>query len=172
MDLEREFLPLSSAAFAAFIDEPLTLKHVNLSTLTKLESHFLQLPVILTGAMDVITELCTLIRSIDQSSQNESVLEELQNQHRQCITFSRTATHFQQRVQSTSRLIADTLLLRDQVVATEQSNNMLQLNKSAIFITRLSLLYLPPSFIGVSLAWLFLISTLLIELALTKSLSW
>ncbi|KAJ5701714.1 Mg2+ transporter protein CorA-like/Zinc transport protein ZntB [Penicillium malachiteum] len=148
MDLEREFLPLSDSAFAAFIDEPLSLKYHNLNTLTKLESHFLQLPTILAGAIDVLDELCTLLRTTPSLSSPSYVLQDLRNQHRQCVAYCRTSKHIQQRIQSIARLLADTLLLRDQVVASEQNKNMLQLNESAVFITRLSLLYLPPSFIA------------------------
>ena len=152
-DLERDFLPLSDTTFATFIDEPLSLKYENLNMLTKLESHCLQLPTILAGAIDVLEELSTLLQSSPLASSNISVLEDLQNRRRQCVAYSRTARNLQQQIQSITRLLADTLLLRDQVVAAEQSKNMLQLNESAVFITRLSLMYLPPSFIAVSTTW-------------------
>lgn len=150
LDLERQFLPLASAAHAAFIDEPLSLKYNNLNVLSKLEGHFLQMPTILAGAMDVLDEVSTLISSMDNALNTQSGLQNLKNQRRQCITYSRTSMHLQQRVQSVARLLADTLLLRDQVVTSEQNEQIFQLNKSAVFITRLSLLYLPPSFIAVS----------------------
>ncbi|KAJ5784530.1 Mg2+ transporter protein CorA-like/Zinc transport protein ZntB [Penicillium pulvis] len=148
LELERQFLPLASAAHAAFIDEPLSLKYNNLNVLSKLEGHFLQMPTILAGAMDVLDELSTLISSMNYTPSTRSGLQNLKNQRRQCITYSRTSMHLQQRVQSVARLLADTLLLRDQVVTSEQNEQIFQLNKSAVFITRLSLLYLPPSFIA------------------------
>lgn len=156
LELERQFLPLANAAHAAFIDEPLSLKYHNLSVLSKLEGHFLQMPTILAGAIDVLDELSALIGSVDNTPSTQFGLQNLNNQRRQCITYSRTSMHLQQRVQSVARLLADTLLLRDQVVTSEQNEQIFQLNKSAVFITRLSLLYLPPSFIAVSTRQFFL----------------
>ncbi|KAJ5923409.1 Mg2+ transporter protein CorA-like/Zinc transport protein ZntB [Penicillium verhagenii] len=148
LELERQFLPLAKTTYATFIDEPLSLKYNNLNVLTKLEGDFLQMPTILAAAIDVLDELCVLISSANTTPSAQSELEDLKNQRRQCITYSRASVHLQQRVQSVARLLADTLLLRDQVVTSEQNEQIFQLNKSAVFITRLSLLYLPPSFIG------------------------
>ncbi|KAJ5650892.1 Mg2+ transporter protein CorA-like/Zinc transport protein ZntB [Penicillium longicatenatum] len=148
LELERQFLPLAKTTYAAFIDEPLSLKYNTLNVLTKLEGDFLQMPTILAGAIDVLDELSALIGSIDKSPSAQSELQILKNHRRKCCTHSRTSMDLQQRVQSVARLLADTLLLRDQVVTTEQNEQIYQLNKSAVFITRLSLLYLPPSFIA------------------------
>ncbi|KAJ6095507.1 Mg2+ transporter protein CorA-like/Zinc transport protein ZntB [Penicillium sp. IBT 16267x] len=148
LELERQFLPLANTTYAAFIDEPLNLKYNTLNVLTKLEAGFLQMPTILAGAVDVLDELSVLISSREKTPSTQSELQNLKNQRRQCIAYSRTSMHLQQRVQSVARLLADTLLLRDQVVTSEQNEQIFQLNKSAVFITRLSLLYLPPSFIA------------------------
>ncbi|KAJ5759043.1 Mg2+ transporter protein CorA-like/Zinc transport protein ZntB [Penicillium odoratum] len=148
LERERKFLTLASPTFAAFIDEPLSLKYSTLNVLTKLESDFLQMPTMLAGTKDVLDELCTLIGSMGPTPSTDFELQDLKNQRRQCIAYSRTSIHLQQQVQSVARLLADTLLLRDQVVTGEQNKQIFQLNKSAIFITRLTLFYLPPSFLA------------------------
>lgn len=147
--LERKFLPVANSTFATFIDEPLRLGYDNLSTLISLENRFLQISAILAPATDSLDEICTLLSSMSQITANHHGTQQLKNHRRQCIAYSRTATHLQQRVQITAQLLSDTLLFRDQIVAKEQNGNMLQLNKSAVFITTLTLLYLPASFMAV-----------------------
>lgn len=147
--LERRFLPIANTAFATFIEEPLRLNYDNLSTLSNLEIRFLQVPAMITCTAEVIDELCTLFESI---SRPDIEIQDLQNHRRRCFVYSRTATHLKERVQTIARLLADTLLLRDQIVAREQNKNIFQLNKSAVFITTLTLLYLPASFLGVSVS--------------------
>lgn len=142
--LERQYLPIANSAFATYIDEPLRLGYNNLNTLTSVEGQYLQIPAILEPAADVLNELCRLRDSDGQG------IQQLKNYHRQCVSYSRMATHLQQRVQTVARLLSETLLLRDQVVAKQQNKSMLQLNKSAVFITTLTLLYLPSSFLAVS----------------------
>lgn len=75
---------------------------------------------------------------------------QFKNRRTQCDGYTRTATYQQQRSQTTAQLLANTLSFRDQVIAKEQNGNMLQLNKSAVFITTLTLVYLPASFMAVS----------------------
>jgi hypothetical protein len=147
--LERRFLPITNTAFATFIEEPLRLNYDNLSTLSNLEIRFLQVPAMVTSTTEVIDELCTLFESI---SRPHTESQDLQNHRRRCLVYSRAATHLKERVQTIARLLADTLLLRDQIVAREQNRNIFQLNKSAVFITTLTLLYLPASFLGVSVS--------------------
>lgn len=149
--LEREFLPIANSTFATYIDEPLRLGYDNLSALISLENRFLQIPSILAPATDVLAEICALLGSMSAAAANHRGTQQLlQNQRRQCVAYSRAAEHLRQRAQTTAQLLADTLSFRDQVVAKEQNGNMLQLNKSAVFITTLSLLYLPASFVAVS----------------------
>jgi hypothetical protein len=148
--LERKLLPITNSTFATYIDEPLRLGYNNLSTMISLENRFLQIPAILAPATDVLNEICILLGSVSEIVANHPGTQQLKNHHRQCIAYSRTAAHLQQRVQTTAQLLTDTLLFRDQIVAKEQSGNMLQLNKSAVFITTLTLLYLPSSFLAVS----------------------
>jgi hypothetical protein len=145
--LERRFLPIANTAFATFIDEPLRLNYDNLSALSNLEIRFLQISPIVESATETIDGLCLLF---DELSRPHSEGQDLQNISRKCLVSSRTATHLKNRVQTMARLLSDTLLLRDQMVANKQNTNMFQLNKSAVFITTLTLLYLPASFMAVS----------------------
>jgi Mg2+ and Co2+ transporter CorA len=141
--LERRFLPIANTAAATYINEELRIGHGHLSSLISIQKDFLQIPTILAAAEDVLTELSAL--NLDASPETQK----LRNIQRQCETYSRTATHLQQRVQITAQLLADTLLFRDQVLANEQNGNMLQLNRSAVFLTTLTLVYLPASFLTV-----------------------
>jgi len=158
--LERKFLPVANSTFASFIDEPLRIGYDNLSALISLETRFSQIPAILDAASDTLGEVCSLLGSISTKAAQHPGTLSLRNHLRQCKGYSRTASHLQERTHTTSRLLADTLSFRDQVVAKEQNGNMLQLNKSAVFITTLTLLYLPASFVAVSdtgfCAWLLL----------------
>ena len=155
---EQRFLPLANAAFATFIDEPLSLGHDHLITLTNLESRFLQIPTILASATDIVDELCALLGPMPHQTAMNSEIEHLRNQRRLFVTYSRIAAHLQLRVQSVAKLLAETLLLRDQVIAGEQNKNIFQLNKSAYFITILTLLYLPSSFMAVSISYSLLVT--------------
>jgi hypothetical protein len=164
--LERRFLPIANTAFATFIEEPLRLNYDNLSTLSNLEIRFLQVPAMITSTTEVIDELCTLFEAI---SRPDFESQDLQNHRRKCLVSSRTATHLKERVQTIARLLADTLLLRDQIVAREQNKNIFQLNKSAVFITTLTLLYLPASFLGVSVSPpAFIQSALIVQLMVLR----
>lgn len=145
--LERRFLPIANTAFATFIDEPLRLNYDNLSALSNLEIRFLQISTIVESTTETIDGLCQLF---DELSRPNSEAQNLRNICRKCLVSSRTATNLKNRVQIMARLLSDTLLLRDQMVANQQNTNMFQLNKSAVFITTLTLLYLPASFMAVS----------------------
>ncbi|KAK0631511.1 hypothetical protein B0T14DRAFT_4413 [Immersiella caudata] len=146
--LERNFLPVANSTFASFIDEPLRIGYDNLSALISLETRFLQVPAVLETTSETLLDICSLITSISTAAAHHPGTLSLRNHIRKCRSYSRTASHLQQRTQITARLLADTLSFRDQVVAKEQNGNMLQLNKSAVFITTLTLLYLPASFVA------------------------
>lgn len=147
--LERRFLPIANTASATYINEELRIGHEHLSSLISIQKDFLQIPTILEAAVDVLTALSPLFHLVSSGAETQET-QKLKNIQRQCETYSRTATHLQQRVQITAQLLADTLLFRDQVLANEQNGNMLQLNRSAVFLTTLTLLYLPASFLTVS----------------------
>lgn len=147
--LERRFLPIANTASATYINEELRIGHEHLSSLISIQKDFLQIPTIVEAAVDVLTALSPLFHLVSSGAETQET-QKLKNIQRQCETYSRTATHLQQRVQITAQLLADTLLFRDQVLANEQNGNMLQLNRSAVFLTTLTLLYLPASFLTVS----------------------
>ncbi|KAK5653980.1 hypothetical protein OQA88_7656 [Cercophora sp. LCS_1] len=147
-DQERQFLPIANTTFATFIDEPLRLGYNNLSALVGLKTRFLQVPTMLQAASETLSELCSLLGMMSEVAATHPGTLELKNHLRRSKGYSQTATYLRQRTQTTARLLSDTLSFRDQVVAKEQNGNMLQLNKSAVFITTLTLLYLPASFVA------------------------
>ncbi len=155
ISLERKFLPIANSTFATYIDETLRVGYDNLSALISLENRFLQIPTLVAAGADVLDELSALLAGGDGGLSEAAVANhagmrrQLRNHRRQCVAYSRTAAHLEQRARTTAQLLSDTLSFRDQVVAKEQNGNMLQLNKSAVFITTLTLLYLPASFVAV-----------------------
>ncbi|KAK3381855.1 hypothetical protein B0H63DRAFT_214704 [Podospora didyma] len=146
--LERQFLPIANSTFATYIDEPLRICYDNLSALVSLETRFLLVPAVLGAATETLDELAALLTGMSPAAAAHPGTQQLRNISRQCGGYCRAVTHLQQRTQRTAQLLSDTLLFRDQVVAKEQNGNMLQLNKSAVFITTLTLLYLPASFVS------------------------
>jgi Mg2+ and Co2+ transporter CorA len=148
--LEREFLPIANGVNVAYIDEPLRVGFENLSTTMSLQKRFLQISTLLAPAADVLDAMDILLKSISQTIATLPGTQQFKNYNRQCIAYSRMATSLQHRSQMTAQLLTDTLSFRDQVVAKQQNENMLQLNKSAVFVTFLTLFYLPASFLTVS----------------------
>ena len=55
----------------------------------------------------------------------------------------------QQRSNNTATLLADTLQYRNQAVAQDQNGSMIILTRSAVFITIITLIYLPWTLITV-----------------------
>lgn len=134
------------------MDETLRVDIKSLNDLATLENTCLKIMSVLEASALVLEELTSLLVSQatdDKSAHTRSTT--LANYRRQCIAYLRTATYLQQRVQQTSQLLTDGLLFRDQTLAKEQNKTMLKLNKSAVFITFLTLVYLPASFIAVSI---------------------
>jgi hypothetical protein len=148
--LERDFLPIANTTFSSFIEDDLRVGYDSLSKLVSLENRFLQIPVIIASAIDVLEALGALLVEMSVVAATHPGTQELKNHHRSCLAYSRSASHLQLRAQTTAQLLSNTLSFRDQVVAKEQNGNMLRLNKSAVFITALTLLYLPASFVAVS----------------------
>ncbi|KAF4585777.1 Mg2+ transporter protein, CorA-like/Zinc transport protein ZntB [Ophiocordyceps camponoti-floridani] len=143
---ERRFLPMANTTFATFIDEPLRVGYDNLSAMAGLESRFLAVSTMLSAAQQVLSEAATTFRHEPLSRKHQA--DELDNLGRRCVAYGRAAAHLRQRAQTTGQLLAATLSLRDQVIAKEQNGNMLQLNKSAVFVTTLTLVYAPASFVA------------------------
>ncbi|KAH8702725.1 hypothetical protein GQ44DRAFT_631370 [Phaeosphaeriaceae sp. PMI808] len=71
------------------------------------------------------------------------VTSQLENSKRYAKNFMRTAQFLQQRSNNTATLLADTLAFRNQGVAQEQNGSMIILTRSAVFITVITLIYLP-----------------------------
>lgn len=109
----------------------------------------------MTSTTDVLDELASFIQNDSCEAINRTVYTsaQLQNDRRKCVGFFHNANHLQQRTEATAQLLANTLSFRDQVIAKEQNGNMLQLNKSAVFITILGLIYVPASFAAVSVSF-------------------
>lgn len=135
------------------------MKPSHLTKLASLANRFQTISSTLESSEETLTELsalCThrlLPKGLAMNADNEVLQEsasEFENFRRQCRAFSRTATDLHHRAQTTSQLLANTLSFREQLDSRKQNENMLRLNKSVVFITTLTLLYLPPSFIAVS----------------------
>ncbi|KAI8932383.1 hypothetical protein NX059_010571 [Plenodomus lindquistii] len=65
------------------------------------------------------------------------------NVKRYCRSFTRTSLFLQQRSSNTAVLLADTLAFRNQGVAQQQNESVVLLTKAAVFITVITLVYLP-----------------------------
>ncbi|KAJ5133679.1 uncharacterized protein N7443_004697 [Penicillium atrosanguineum] len=175
---EGQFIPLSHCLFGDFIHEPLSVGYDSLSALTSLETRLLQIPTMLASATDTLDELCVLFETVLQTTESRKGIADMRNQRRRCVAYSKTASHLQQQVHMVSGLLTNTLLFRDQFVAKEQNKSLFQLNKSAVFLTTLGLLYLPSSFmatffgmnffimdetkrtiVGTSMIWIYLVSS-------------
>ncbi|PHH80285.1 hypothetical protein CDD80_2126 [Ophiocordyceps camponoti-rufipedis] len=86
----------------------------------------------------------------------------LENNERHCVAYSRSADYLLQCTRSAAQVLTAALSLQNQRVARKQNDriymlhsaaekqnsNMLKLNESAVFITTLTLLYAPASFIA------------------------
>ncbi|KAI1476967.1 hypothetical protein F4774DRAFT_220111 [Daldinia eschscholtzii] len=145
--LEQKLLPETSTTFATFIDEPLRVGYDNLSSLASLDNKFLQVNTLLSHTEDVLKELSSTFIQEGLSIAPETI-NVLDNYRRRCVAHCRVANLLQQRARTTAQLLANTLSFRDQILAKQQNGNMLQLNKSAVFLTTLTLLYLPASFVA------------------------
>ena len=109
---------------------------------------------LLTSTENIINALCDLVPTLHShesaSTSREITINSLRNYLRQCANYVNTANFLCQRAQTTAQLLSNTLSLRDQVIAKEQNKYMLGLNKSAVFVTTLTLFYVPASFVAVS----------------------
>ncbi|KAJ6105478.1 Mg2+ transporter protein CorA-like/Zinc transport protein ZntB [Penicillium capsulatum] len=178
LSLESQLLPIKGLVETAFINETLRAGYDNLLALNTLQNRFLQIPTILASATEAIDGLGGTLPEISPGS---AVSQELKNFRRQCATYSRNASHQQHRAEVTSRLLADTLSFREQVMTREQNKNIFQLNKSGVFLTSLGLIYLPSSFVstffgmnffdldqvnnrivGTSMIWIFVVSSIIL----------
>jgi len=139
---------------STFIEEPLRVHYDHLNDVVSAENRFIKALAILASSADLLDQLLDLLSDETRSDgatwpvKLAGTRAFFQNCRGQCSAFVRTASYLQQRTQTTGKLLAETLSLRAQVVAGDQSTNMLRLNKSAVFITTLTLVYLPASFLA------------------------
>jgi hypothetical protein len=139
---------------ATFITETLRVNHDTLGKVRSLESRFLPMPAILESFMDVLSELKSLTEALFVEGfitpiELRHSRRQLENYRKQSISFTRIASFLQKRSNNTATLLADTLAFKNQSVAQEQNVSMLTLTRSAVFITVLTLFYLPWTFMTV-----------------------
>ncbi|KAH7083884.1 hypothetical protein FB567DRAFT_561823 [Paraphoma chrysanthemicola] len=89
------------------------------------------------------TTTSTMINKPLRQTNHRQLLSRLENSKRYARTFTRTSIFLQQRSNNTATLLADTLAFRNQGVAQEQNGSMVVLTRSAVFITVITLIYLP-----------------------------
>jgi len=138
---------------ATFITEDVRVNHDTLGKVRSLESRFLPMKAILENFVDVLDELKDLSESLAadktlSASDAKAAKRRLENCRKQCLAYSRSAEFLAHRSDNAARLLADTLDFRNQFVAQEQNLKILILTRSAVFITVLTLIYLPWTFVS------------------------
>ncbi|KAF4338227.1 zinc transport [Fusarium beomiforme] len=152
--LERILIPIANHAVATWIEELTEAEYRHLTEIAYLEGRLVQIPAILACSNDVLEGLSSLCRdwypysTAYAKESARTALIQFQQHQRNCQAYTRVADFLQQRAQKITQLLANTLSFREQLHAKVQNNSMLQLNKSAVFITTLTLLYLPASFVA------------------------
>lgn len=137
------------------ISKPLRVSHDTLGKVRFLESRFLPLRPILMSFEEVaegLKDLGTVLvaKGCAVAERQLQVDSQLANAKRYAQTFVRTALFLQGRSNNTATLLADTLAFRNQGVAQEQNGSMVVLTRSAVFITVITLVYLPWTLVTVS----------------------
>lgn len=145
---EKMLLPLADTTAAAFLAGPLRVNHETLSKLRSLESRFMPTPAILQSFSDTLSELGLFSEKLAannciQVNEAQAFAILLSNYRRHASTFIRTAKFLQQRCNNTATLVSDTVAFKNQGVSQEQNGNMLLLTRSAVFLTVVTLFYLP-----------------------------
>ncbi|SCN92174.1 uncharacterized protein FFB20_12343 [Fusarium fujikuroi] len=152
--LETRVLPIVNKAVATWIEELTEAEYRNLTDLTYLESRLLQIQVILGSSNELLKGLSSLCRNwYPDSTGNDRdsailALTEFQNHQLNFRACVRVAEFIQRLAEKNTQLLANSLSFREQLYAKAQNDSMLRLNKSAVFITTLTLLYLPASFVA------------------------
>ncbi|EWG54138.1 hypothetical protein FVEG_17252 [Fusarium verticillioides 7600] len=150
--LETRLLPIANKAVATWIEELTEAEYRHLTDLAYLESRLLQMLALLGSSDELLEGLSSLCRNWHPDSTGHdrqsaiSGLTEFQNHQLKCRAYVRTAEYLQKLTEKNTQLLANTLSFREQLYAKAQNDNMLRLNKSAVFITTLTLFYLPASF--------------------------
>jgi hypothetical protein len=136
------------------INKPLRVSHDTLGIVRFLESRFLPLRPILTSFEELSDGLQDLGRvfvakGFAVAESQLQVDSQFANAKRYARSFVRTAMFLQDRSNNTATLLADTLAFRNQGVAQEQNGSMVVLTRSAVFITVITLVYLPWTLVTV-----------------------
>ncbi|EYB26801.1 hypothetical protein FG05_09151 [Fusarium graminearum] len=146
--------PKASNAVSSFVEELSETEFHHLPKLAYLESRLAQIPFLLAASNDVLAGLSSLCQGLlcntDDHLQESArtAMVQFNQQKSYCEVYSRGAQCLQLQSQKITQLLANTLNFREQSLAKVQNTTMLRLNKSAVFITTLTLLYLPPSFVA------------------------
>ncbi|ESU15681.1 hypothetical protein FGSG_09151 [Fusarium graminearum PH-1] len=146
--------PKASNAVSSFVEELSETEFHHLPKLAYLESRLVQIPFLLAASNDVLAGLSSLCQGLlcntDDHLQESArtAMVQFNQQKSYCEVYSRGAQCLQLQSQKITQLLANTLNFREQSLAKVQNTTMLRLNKSAVFITTLTLLYLPPSFVA------------------------
>lgn len=106
------------------------------------------IPAILDAFVDVLSGLEDLASALSADGYMDPknlhhAISRLGNYRKQSAAYIRATKFLQQKSNNTAMLLADTLAFKNQSVAQEQNINMLRLTRSAVFITVLTLIYLP-----------------------------
>jgi hypothetical protein len=114
----------------------------------------LPISAILANYTDVLGELKGLLKTMISarsiSHEDRKIAErDIENKRKACAAFARNAQFLQRKCESTAQLLSNTLAFKNQVVAQEQNHTMLRLTKSAVFLTILTVFYLPWNFVAV-----------------------
>jgi len=128
--------------------------HDTLGRVRFLESRFLPLQAVLGSFEEVLLGLQDVNKSLHSAGVVDSeslwsAKSSSNNMVRYCQAYARTAMFLQQRSNNTATLLADTLQYRNQAVAQDQNGSMIILTRSAVFITIITLVYLPWTLITV-----------------------
>ncbi|UZP34388.1 hypothetical protein NXS19_002204 [Fusarium pseudograminearum] len=152
--LERILIPIANNGVSSFIEDLTEAEYEHLSDLAYLESRLLEIPVLISASDDILVGLCSLCqdRRNNVKTRARSMARASQSQfeqfRRNCAAYTRVSYCLQRRAEKITQLLTNTLSFCEQFNAKAQNETMLGLNKSAIFITTLTLLYLPPSFVA------------------------
>ncbi|KAI1126467.1 hypothetical protein F5Y10DRAFT_293852 [Nemania abortiva] len=144
--LEGRLIPITNLTLIADIDREMRVNYEQLNTLYIVMNKLLQIPTLISHSLDVLDGL--LGHSTDDKISNNPRIQQLENFRRQTAAYSRTAACLHQRAQTTAQLLSDTLSLREQTIAKNQTSNMASLSKSTYLITIMGLLYLPTTLVA------------------------
>jgi Mg2+ and Co2+ transporter CorA len=128
----------------------------NLQSLRVIERKLAPLLAIFSSHRNVLSKLfqinSNLLRSAVVSKQQfDANIGIIESMHESTSAYERETEHMLGRVRSTSQLISDTIALKSQNTSQIMSNQMLRDSGTIRVITLVTLVYLPATFVAVSL---------------------